>query len=125
MITGPEHGSDLKGRPASPAPTVGIDLPDAVHLEMGVQGEVVAEPEQLMLAAGDHFAYAKAGQIRCRQGRDTEFRSRQHAAGKYLIQSPACQPDGVSLRHGLIVPRPSTRPRSEEHTSELQSRQYL
>jgi hypothetical protein len=50
MIISSEHGAYFKARPAAPAPTPRVDLPGAVHLEMGVQGEVVAEPEQLMLA---------------------------------------------------------------------------
>ena len=66
MITGCEHSPDFKARSATPAPPAWIDPPGAVHLEMGVQCEVVAEPEQLVLATGDHFADANAGQIRCR-----------------------------------------------------------
>jgi hypothetical protein len=74
---------------------------------MGVQRELIAEPEQLMLAAGDHFPYCHTGQIRSRQGRDSELRSRQQAASKHLVQPPAGAPHGISLRHGLIVPSAS------------------
>jgi hypothetical protein len=63
MITGREHSPDFKARSATPTPAAWIDPPGAVHLEMGVQCEVVAEPEQLVLATGDHFADANAGQI--------------------------------------------------------------
>jgi hypothetical protein len=66
MITGRQHSPDFKARSATPAPAARIDLPDAVHLEMGVQCEIVAEPEELVFAAGDHFAYPNASQIRCR-----------------------------------------------------------
>ena len=66
MIIGAEYCSDFKGWSATPAPPARVDLPDAIHPEVSVQGERIAEPEQLVLAPRDHFAYGGAGQIgRC------------------------------------------------------------
>jgi hypothetical protein len=112
MITCREHGADFERRSAAPAPTPRVDLPGAVHLEVGMQREVVAEPEQLMLAARDHLTNGNAGQIGRRQGGHTEFGSGEHAAGKHVIQSLACPPDSISLGHGLIVSCYSTTPES-------------
>jgi hypothetical protein len=72
-----------------------------------MQGELIAESEQLMLAARDHLAYANAGQIGCGESWDPELGSGQHAASKHLTQPLACPPYGVPFWHGLIVPRPS------------------
>jgi hypothetical protein len=104
MIIGAEYRSDFKGWSATPAPPARVDPPDAIHPEVSVQGERIAEPEQLMLAPRDHLAYGNAGQIGRSQGRYPKFGSSQLAASKHLIQPLACPPDGVSLRHGLIVP---------------------
>ena len=66
MIMGPEYCSDFKGRSATPAPSPRVDFPGAIHPEVSVQGERIAEPKQLVLAARDHFVYSDAGQIgRC------------------------------------------------------------
>jgi hypothetical protein len=73
MIICRQHGTNFECRPATPTTASGKDLPGTVHLEMSVQGELVAKPEQLVLAAGSHLAYANPGQIGCRQGRDAEF----------------------------------------------------
>jgi hypothetical protein len=51
MIIGREYGTDFKRGSATPAPPAGVDLPDAVHPEMRMQRELIAEPEQLVLAA--------------------------------------------------------------------------
>jgi hypothetical protein len=51
MITGGEYRPDLERRPTAPEPPARVDLPSTVHPEMGVQGEVITEPEQLMLTA--------------------------------------------------------------------------
>ena len=104
MIIGREHGTDFERGPATPAPPMRVDLPDTVHPEVGVQREVVAEAEELVLAARDHFAHGNAGQIGRRQGGHPEFGSGQHPASKHLVQPLACPPDGVSLGHDLIVP---------------------
>jgi hypothetical protein len=113
MITGREYRADFKRGSATPPPAARVDLPGAVHSEMRVQRELIAEPKQLVLAARDHLAYANAGQIGCRQGGHPEFGSGQHAAGKHLVQPLACPPDRISLRHGLIVPCGS-KPRASE-----------
>jgi hypothetical protein len=104
MIIGREHGTDLERRFAAPAPSSTVDLPNPVHLEVRVQGELVAESEQLVLAARDHLAYADACQIGRCQGGYAELRPSEHATGKDLIQPPAGPPDGITLGHGLIVP---------------------
>ena len=103
MIIGREYGTDFKRGSATPAPPARVDLPDAVHPEMGMQRELIAEPEQLVLAARDHLAYANAGHIGCRQGGHPKFGSGEYAASKHLVQPLACPPDGVSLRHRFIV----------------------
>ena len=51
MIISREHGTNFEGGSATPAPPVGIDLPRTVHPEVSVQGELITEPEQLMLTA--------------------------------------------------------------------------
>ena len=104
MIIGGEYGPDFERGSTAPAPPTGIDLPRTVHSEVGVQREVVAEAEELVLAARGNLPYDNAGQIGNRQGRHAEFGSGQHPASKHLVQPLACPPDGVSLRHGLIVP---------------------
>jgi hypothetical protein len=104
MIIRRQHGTNFECWPATPTTASRKDLPDTVHLEMSVQGELIAQPEQLVLAAGGHLAYANPGQIGCRQGGDTEFRSGQDPAGKHLVKAAACPPDCISLGHGLIVP---------------------
>jgi hypothetical protein len=104
MIIGSEYRSDFKGRSPTPAPSARIDLPDAIHPEVSVQRERIAEPEQLMFASRGHFAYGDAGEIGRCQGRHPKFRPRQLATSEHLVQPLACPPDGVSLRHGLIVP---------------------
>lgn len=109
MIIRRQHGTNFECRPATPMTASRKDVPGTVHLEMSVQGELVAKPEQLVLAAGDHLADANPGQIGCRQGRNTEFRSRQDPASKHLVQAPACPPDCISLGHGLSVPYRSQR----------------
>jgi hypothetical protein len=63
MITSCEHGTDLERGPATPAPAPSVDPPDPVHPEVGVQSELIAEPEHLMFTAGDHLTYADAGQV--------------------------------------------------------------
>jgi len=45
MISGCQHGANLKCGSSTPAAAALIDLPDPVHLEVGVQRELVAEPE--------------------------------------------------------------------------------
>jgi hypothetical protein len=105
MIIGREYGPDFKRGSTTPAPPARVDLPSAVHPEMRVQRELIAEPEQLVLAARYHLAYANAGQISCRQRGHPEFGSGQHPASKHFVQPPACPPNRISLRHGLIVPR--------------------
>jgi hypothetical protein len=45
MIIGPEYRSDFKGWSPIPAPPAGEDLPDAVHPEVSVQRELIAESE--------------------------------------------------------------------------------
>jgi hypothetical protein len=45
MISGCQHGANLKCGSSAPAAAALIDLPDPVHLEVGVQRELVAEPE--------------------------------------------------------------------------------
>jgi hypothetical protein len=66
VIIGPQYRSDFKDRSTTPAPSARIDLPDAIHPEVGVQGELVTEPEQLVLAARDHLVDGNAGEIgRC------------------------------------------------------------
>jgi hypothetical protein len=104
MIISGEYGTDFEGWSTTPASPARVDLPDAVHPEVGMQSESVAQPEELMLAARDHLPYGNAGQIGRRQGRHAEFGSGQHPTGKRLVQPPTCPPNGVSLRHGLIVP---------------------
>jgi hypothetical protein len=104
MIISGEYGPDFERGPTAPAPPMRVDLPRTVHSEMGVQREVVAEAKELVLAARGHLPYGDAGQIGRRQGRHAEFGSGQHPASKHLVQPLACPPDGVSLRHGLIVP---------------------
>jgi hypothetical protein len=69
-----------------------------------VQREVVAEAEELVLAARDHFAHGNAGQVGRRQRGHPELGSGQHPASKHLVQPLACPPDGISLGHDLIVP---------------------
>ena len=123
MITSCQNGANLKCRSSTPAPSPRIDLPHPIHLEMSVEGELVAEPEQLVLAARNYLAYANAGEIGRSQSWHTKFRSRQHPAGKHLIQPLACPPDGISLGHGLIVPlscesRKSRARRAEEEGAE-------
>jgi hypothetical protein len=103
MIIGAEYGTDFKGRSAAPAPPAREDLPDTIHPEVCVQRELVAQSEQLMLPARSHLTYANPGQIGSCQGRHAEFRSGQHAASQHLVQPLACPPNGVSLRHSLIV----------------------
>jgi hypothetical protein len=51
VITGREHSADLELRASAPLPTARVDLPHPVHLEVGVQGELIAEAEELMLTA--------------------------------------------------------------------------
>jgi hypothetical protein len=104
MIIGSEYRSDFKGRSATPAPSAWIDLPDAIHPEVSVQSERIAQPEQLMLASRGHLAYGNAREIGRCQGGHPKFRPRQLAASEHFVQPLACPPDGVSLRHGLIVP---------------------
>jgi hypothetical protein len=104
MIISGEYGTDFKGWSTTPASPARVDLPDAVHPEVGMQCESVAQPEQLMLAARSHLPYGNACQIGRRQGRYAEFRSGQHPTGKRLVQPLTRPPNGVSLRHGLIVP---------------------
>ena len=104
MITGGEYRPDFERRPTAPALPRRVDLPSTVHPEMGVQGEVVAEAKELVLAARDHFAHGNTGQTGRCEGGHAEFGSGQHAASKHLVQPLAYPPDGVSLRHGLIVP---------------------
>jgi hypothetical protein len=67
MIIGREYGTDFKRGSTTPASPARVNPPHAVHPEMRVQRELIAEPEQLVLAARDHLAYANAGQISCRQ----------------------------------------------------------
>src|SRR3712207_7675843 len=61
----------------------------------------------------------------------TLFRSPRHAAGGAGAgkPQPGGQHDGRAIRHGRLGgpegPREREQHRSEEHTSELQSRQYL
>jgi hypothetical protein len=104
MITRGKHRPDLKGGSTTPTPAPGVDLPRSVHLEVGVQGELIAKAEQLMFAARDYLTYPDTSQI-CR-GKDghPELRPGQNAVRKHLIQPLAGPPDGVSLGHGLIVP---------------------
>jgi hypothetical protein len=104
MIIGPEYCSDFRGRSAIPAPPSRVNLPDAIHPEVSVQGERIAQPEQLMLASRGHVAYGNAGEIGPGQGGHPKFGPSQLAASEHLVQPLACPPDGVSLRHGLIVP---------------------
>ena len=104
MITGGEYRPDFERRPTSPALPMRVDLPSTVHPEMGVQGEVVAEAKELVLAARDHFAHGNTGQTGRCEGGHAEFGSGQHAASKHLVKPLAYPPDGVSLRHDLIVP---------------------
>jgi hypothetical protein len=118
MITRGQDGANLKCRSSTPAPSPRIDLPHPIHLEMCVEGELVAEPEQLVLTARNYLAYANAGQIGRRQSWHTKFRSRQHAAGKHLVQPLACPPDGISLGHGLIVPLSCARRKSRAQRAE-------
>ena len=103
MIIGAEYGTDFIGRSAAPTPPAKVDLPDTIHPEVCVQRELVAQPEQLMLAARGHLTHANPGQIGRCQGRHAELGSGQHAAGQHLVQPLACPPNGVSLRHSLIV----------------------
>jgi len=118
MIMDPEHCSDFKGRSAIPAPAMRVNPPGAVHPEVSVQSERIAEPEQLMLAARDHFPYRHAGQIGRCQGRHSKFGSGQLATSEHLIEPLACPPDGVSLRHGLIVPSsPESPDRAQAQTA--------
>jgi hypothetical protein len=71
---------------------------------MGVQGVVVAEAEELVLAARNHLAYANAGQISRRQWGHPKLGSGQRPASKYLVQPLACPPHGISLGHDPILP---------------------
>jgi hypothetical protein len=125
MITRCQNGANLKCRSSSPAPSPRIDPPHPIHLEMGVEGELVAEPEQLVLAARNYLAYANAGQIGRSQSWHTKFRSRQHLAGKHLVQPLACPPDGISLRHGLIVPPRCERRKSRARRAEEEGAEAL
>jgi hypothetical protein len=118
MITSCQNGADLKCRSSTPALSPRIDLPDPIHLEMRVEGELVAEPEQLVLAARNYLAYANAGQIGRSESWHTKFRSGQHPAGKHLVQPLARPPDGISLGHGLIVPPSCERRKSRGRRAE-------
>jgi hypothetical protein len=113
MIIGREYGTNFEGGSPTPAPPVGIDPPSTVHPEVSVQGEVVAEAEELVLAARNHLAYPNAGQIGRSQRWHPKLGSGQHTASKHLIQPLACSPDRVSLRHGLIVPSRANKLRSQ------------
>src|SRR5687767_13785248 len=81
-----------------------VDPPGAVHSEVGVQREAVAEAEELVLSPRDHLADPDTGQISGCQGGHPKLGSGQRPASKHLVQPLACSPDGVSLGHGLIVP---------------------
>jgi len=67
MIISCEHGANLKIGTSAPPPTARANLPHPVHLEMGMQGDLIAEAEDLMLAARDHLPYPDARQVGCRQ----------------------------------------------------------
>ena len=108
MITGREHGADLERWSAAPVASPRVDLPHSVHPEVGMQCELVAESEQLVLTARDHLAYADTCQIGGCQRGHAELGPGQHAAGEDFIEPLAGPPDGISLGHGLIVPCGST-----------------
>src|SRR3712207_8764280 len=68
----------------------------------------------------------------------TLFRSAQPADSPFSCRSPAIAANSTTARHTIVYPRAlvekrissddaatKAAPRSEEHTSELQSRQYL
>ena len=67
VLGGRQDAPNFERGAAGPSLRVRKDPPDPVHPEVRVQREVVVEPEELMLAAGNDLAHHNAGQIRCCQ----------------------------------------------------------
>jgi phage shock protein A len=103
-VLGREHQPHLVRRAPVPAGARPVDVPAAVHPEVGAQRPAVAETDQQMLAAGDHLGDRRPGQVDGRQLRDAELTAAQRAAGQRGVHPLRGQPDGVSFGHPSSVP---------------------
>ncbi len=106
----PEHRPDLERLTAGPAASPWERPPGAVHPEVGVQGVAVAEPEQLVLAAGHDLLDPDSGEIGGGERRHPEFGAGQVLSRQRLVQASAGPPDRVSLGHRSSLRLPSRRP---------------
>ena len=100
-------------RGASP-PAVGrIDVPDAFHLQMGVQRDV-AGPDEQVLAPADRVVDGDAPQVERRPLRDAEVGTGEGPAGECIVQAARGAPDGVTFGHRAGGPSDAgrTRPRA-------------
>ena len=68
-----------------------------------MQGEVVVDPGQQVLAPADHLGDGAAGEVGRGELRHPEVGAGQPPAGERVVQAAAGQPDGVTLGHGVTI----------------------
>ena len=80
-----------------PAPPVArpVEVPGAVHAEVGVQREVVVDAGQQVLAAADHLTHEAASEIGGCELRHPEVRADEPVAGKRVVQGFAARTASV------------------------------
>jgi hypothetical protein len=100
-----EHHADVVGRTPAPLRSRSVDVPAAVHAEMGAQGPAVAEPDQQMLPARQDLGDRAARQVEGGQLGQPELAAAQGRAGQGGMHPLRGQPDGVSLGHATSLLR--------------------
>ena len=103
-LVGGQHQADVVRRAAVPAGARSVDVPAAVHPEVGAQRPAVGEPDEQVLPAGHDLAHRGAAQVEGGQLRDAELAPAQRAAGQRGVHPLRGQPHGVSFGHASSVP---------------------
>ncbi len=101
-VLGLEHASDLDG--ASPPPFAGfVQPPRPVHAEVRMDRDVAVGADEQVLAARSDLADDLPGQVRGREARHTEVRSREHPTGERVVHARRRREHRVAFCHLDII----------------------
>lgn len=98
-LLGAEHRAYGEGRTAPPRLARSVNAPAAIHSEMAAQRVAIGEPEQHVLAAGNHLGDRVAGQVQGGQFRNAEFPPNKLFPGQCPVHPPGREPHGVTFGH--------------------------